>query len=425
MSNSIKSLKTKNFEWIFIVGCFLIPFVTIKPFSININYGDYCLLLYGIILLFNSSQKKYGAILFQVKRPLNTWYFGGGLILLGLMISDIFSRVPSPPDMLAQYLQYFFVYFFLVWIIQNTRYQSLRKGMFSLILGYSVAGLTSSFLFLGLPDIYYKLYSQGYFIQTLRVTPFMNANAFAKNFAVLVPIIFLFSSQIGFSRLHRIIIIIICMLTVILSGSFGGIISIVISILLCIIYTALMRKIHLSYKHLVVIMLVILFVIFSMDYIREFYNTWNIFGVIRRRLEPVLQSGDIYQAGSLGLKQQLMNYGVELINNNPIIGIGTRKFNVLSEGITMHNSYLLLWVEGGVFSFIGFLIILMTPYFRSNRISKFLSDERLMEMIVYLIFAIASYTNNAVYQRDSMIILLLSTSILSSKGVRTKSWTSQ
>lgn len=80
----------------------------------------------------------------------------------------------------------------------------------------------------------------------------------------------------------------------------------------------------------------------------------------QRRVLTALDSGDLSEAGTFVDRTYLMVEAWNIINAREItfLGIGADQFRVLSvQSAPVHNAFLILWVEGGLFSLAGWLVL--------------------------------------------------------------------
>lgn len=407
-----------------VIGAFFIPFSSLRITPrFNISVGDFMLILAGgLIILYQFVIRRNLKFNFNNKY-IFPWYLCGILILLGLMISDIISMKPKITDVIAQYLQYAFVYFFIVWIVSNLNYRIVSRMLIWIIIGYAVSAAISTVLYLWLFDTYMLLHNMGLFVLSVRLSPFMNPNTFSKNVALVIPILILLGKELGLKISMRVVIVVILTIASLLTASFGGLITMAITSLLAVLYSSLTTKRNRMKLTLLFIFLLLLLLSGGLDFILTNLLELPFMKTFSRRVLPVLMSKNFEAAGSYSHKTWLMSEGIRLISENPIIGVGTRQFvDKIPGDITMHNSYLLLWVEGGIISFIGFAALLIYIFFISLNSFLVLRDRLSISMnIVITGFAISSYTNNAVYDRSNLLIIILLFSLLASTIKRRRS----
>jgi O-antigen ligase len=79
-----------------------------------------------------------------------------------------------------------------------------------------------------------------------------------------------------------------------------------------------------------------------------------------KRVLPALTSGDISQAGTFTGRLELIKEAASMAHEHLIFGLGADQFRVVSEQrAPVHNLYLILWVEGGLPSMLGWMICLI------------------------------------------------------------------
>ena len=409
MTNTNEFSISSFLNTILIIGAFLTPFSTLRITSkLNISLADTCLIVAGIIIGIDQLIIRRNLKLRLNNKYSYYWYLSGTLILIGLAISDTFSTSPKISDIVAEYTQYAFVYFYLAWLVSSLQKTIVAKLLLSLILGYTAAAAISSSLFLWNPGTYMLLRNIGFFVLSVRLSPFMNPNTFAKNMALIIPILILLGRKLGLGIILKTIIIIILMISTFLTASIGGLATLSITFALVLIYSLLHSRRYLI--SLFVFLLVALLLLSGLlSSLLSITLELPFMEVFNRRVFPAIISGNIYEAGSFSQKTWLMSEGIRLISENPIIGVGTRQFmDIVSENVTMHNTYLLLWVEGGMLSFIGFAVLLILMFVKSISLYSVSSDVSNIAMIIVVIgFAISSYTNNAAYDRSSLLVVLL------------------
>ena len=82
---------------------------------------------------------------------------------------------------------------------------------------------------------------------------------------------------------------------------------------------------------------------------------------LQRVLEPVA-SGSLSDAGTFTGRQELAAEAAAMAEDHIAIGLGADQFRQVSvQGAPVHNAYLLLLVEGGAWSFLGLLLLLVVP----------------------------------------------------------------
>lgn len=215
----------------------------------------------------------------------------------------------------------------------------------------------------------------------------LDPNQMTSNIAVA----FLFLIYLRSQKLVRLFYFLFCFLTLILgailASSFSGIIAIVISVLIYYIFLG---------KALPIFRIVLFSGLFTI----VFLNLIGLPEVFQERFLGKIGAGSFDDLGSLGARITLMNKAWELIENNPFIGIGIDNFsNYTGLNNTVHNAFLLSWVEGGIFSIMGIMLLILSfPifFFQSKRLKTLIKKPIYsLSMSFSVLFAInlASHTH--------------------------------
>lgn len=117
-------------------------------------------------------------------------------------------------------------------------------------------------------------------------------------------------------------------------------------------------------------------------------------------------------------RSELADYGVELIKANPIIGYGYGSFTVLKDSnklfdftysdLGVHNTFLRIWGEGGIFSFLLYLIFWFYVIYKII-VNKSIEVRILSSMLVFtlLIFSLTSHNIPEDYYTAFIITIIL------------------
>ncbi len=116
--------------------------------------------------------------------------------------------------------------------------------------------------------------------------------------------------------------------------------------------------------------------------------------VFQKRVGNALESGNIEQAGTFGGRVALIRNAWELAQDNMIVGVGADQFRVVSPlKAPVHNMYLLLWVEGGLISLIGWfgmLGVLLASALSAFRRDRLAAATSLSVLSTFIVFSTAS-----------------------------------
>ncbi len=79
-----------------------------------------------------------------------------------------------------------------------------------------------------------------------------------------------------------------------------------------------------------------------------------------KRVAGAMKSGDIDEAGTFAGRMKLIDEAWDVVKRTPIIGLGANQYRIKSiYGAPVHNTYLLLWAEGGIASLLGWVGMLL------------------------------------------------------------------
>ena len=144
-----------------------------------------------------------------------------------------------------------------------------------------------------------------------------------------------------------------------------------------------------------------LFVTFSASYFIENASLFENSRLLHRFAQTVSDARDGENWSSD--RDILANIAVELFKSNPLSGIGVGQYHVLSgEDTDVHNSYLQVLCEQGIFGFVLFIIPLMfclirtISYMRYRKYSESTLRYLKFSLFVQLYFVMYAFTGNVV-----------------------------
>lgn len=146
----------------------------------------------------------------------------------------------------------------------------------------------------------------------------------------------------------------VILVAILFSGSRGGVLSCAASLM--VIIPPYLKKQKTLGRNILFIGIIIIFIYYLS---KTFVNR-----SILERLNPFT-----YGIGGGSDRLYLWKYGLNMIEQNPIIGYGIGSYNS-TTGSGMHNTYLLIWYETGIFSlmfFIGSMYILTKKLLRMKQ----------------------------------------------------------
>lgn len=352
-----------------------------KPSSINFTYSD-TLFLISIIFIFIFKNKNINFNVFEDKVSTLIYFFGVLLLFSGFSISSIFYG--SNINYTTIILQYFMLLVIIPLTLKNSNIK-LKKSLLIIMLSMTITILFGVYL-------YYFTSNISYSIGGRMGSLFKNPNTLAKNISLLIPIIFILIYKYYMNKAW--LFFPVFGLGLLLASSFGGIIASFLSLLLVLSFT---RQFKTIVKVIIILTISSFFLI-------------GVFGIPEIFEERILSSQNEFEledAGSFSYKKQLMKNSIKLISENPFIGLGLGNYgNNVSGSSTVHNTYLLIWVEGGLFSIVGLVIIFLSFLMK---IIKNYKDQYYFgsTLTVFIIIMLNFLTNVHFYNRYSLITLFL------------------
>ncbi|QFT01761.1 hypothetical protein FIV06_30290 (plasmid) [Labrenzia sp. THAF191b] len=136
--------------------------------------------------------------------------------------------------------------------------------------------------------------------------------------------------------------------------------------------------------------------------------------VFQERVYGALTTGDSSEAGTFDGRLLLIQEAIYLIDRSIWLGVGVDQHRLISQyGAPVHNTYLLLFSEGGLVSLLGFVCLLLTLAFVGWR--SFSNPNTrwsgVLMFTILLMFAVALNGVTHVYGRFLSVPLLLPAAI--------------
>lgn len=359
-------------------GIFFLPFMNLRPDTILFTFSDLLFLLSGAVLLLRGGLPiaPFGSV-----TPF--WLLSAGLLIGGLFFSSFVHDVAD--RWLSVGAQYAFSLLLLPmvlaarsWSIWLTSARALVYGViFMELLAFGIlnyygwsyeqirgrfgpdfftgvgrvsgflggANLHAAFLCMCLPFVYY-----------LRIVGMMSLPVFLLALGLIGAGVFYSASATGFGALVIVSLTFVVLSRVRISPRFVGIAAAAAAA----------------------------FVLAGAPMPKAF----------EKRVAGALESGQIEEAGTFAGRLELIEESWKFANQSLMLGIGVDQYRQESfHKMPVHNLYLLLWVEGGIFTLIGWLgLIGLLGYTGLVMIARRPLDAALAlsVLVVLIIFSIAA-----------------------------------
>jgi len=386
------------------IAVFLAPFNTLRFRFMYLTVSDLLLIiLYPLLMLKIKKTNNYLGETNQpeIKQLTNNWFFGCCLVIMGFLLSSIVSQNVSIKEFVSVSLQYIFVFIYIPVILIHFKDQDYAMLMKAYLYGMVAVVLIGALVEFFFPSLYLQLIQSGIFIGKIRFGSFMGTNNLVKTIAMCVPMVILLHYNKKLSNISSIVIISTFSIATLKASSIGGTFAVGLAIVLSLL---IIRDARI--KRMFLVLGIISFMILSIMIATQTINT-NLF--VSRVIDSVLV-GDLEEAGSFSYKKQLMISALRFIAKNPFFGLGLGGYMSIGQSDqTVHNSYLLMWVEGGLLSFIGLTTILLSSALFAKRFIKIhdTKDTALIALIFIVVLAFNLITGTHIYQRFRIIPLVL------------------
>ena len=132
----------------------------------------------------------------------------------------------------------------------------------------------------------------------------------------------------------------------------------------------------------------------------------------QKRVVKAVEAGDISEAGTFADRADLMIEALDMVNGKEfdLTGIGADRFRVVSvQGVPVHNAFLILWVEGGILSLLGWTLfsamgLILWLQALNQRVA---TDGSAAVIAVFASFIILANASPHIYARPWHMALLL------------------
>jgi O-antigen ligase len=136
--------------------------------------------------------------------------------------------------------------------------------------------------------------------------------------------------------------------------------------------------------------------------------------VFQRRVLGAVESGDVTQAGTFDHRVELIQEAIGMTRQTTFLGVGADQYIAHgSLGQQVHNTYLLLWVEGGFISTLGIVVMVCVGLYAAMAAARVKGGwiSAVCTFSVIAVFAIMMNALTHVYGRFYSVPILLSISI--------------
>lgn len=271
----------------------------------------------------------------------------------GILVSSLFASVPERA--MAYILQYAFAYGVLAYVISAESYETIVE-----LVKWYLAGLL-----IGLVIAFYWYWTEP--TPNLFVTGngrFKGMNGGPNDQAAVIglslPLLFYLWMQGRWPLVVLFVTLMAMIYGLVTASSNNGLMATFAAILVFFVLTLTLQR---MIKAACILAAVVPLLLYSgVDYLPETFKD---------RVLAAVQSGDLAEAGSFSYRIALISEGLDMLDDTIFLGIGADQFRVVSSHRNpVHNTYLLLWTEGGLISllaWLGIIAVVATLGFASLR----------------------------------------------------------
>ncbi|MEL7491273.1 MAG: O-antigen ligase family protein [Pseudomonadota bacterium] len=369
-----------------IIACaiFFVSFAWFRAGDILFTVSDAFYILGGFFLIIGGglTTRPFGSL-----SPY--WYLVFAAMLSGLLVSSLVNGAPL--RWLPVALQYTFSFIFLPMILMS---QSRERWIFyakAFVLGIIALEVSAYLVYLYFDGSYDELTRFGYnfYSGSGRLGSFLgNPNFNAAMIAMTVPILCFLKLKRAVSLPAFLIALAILFTALVFTASASGTFATLMGLIIFGVVSGVGLSPRVAAAGIVAVAALFLFDV-------------PLPSTFQERVTSAVGTGDIENVGSFADRYALMKEAWSITGETAIVGLGVDQFRVFSEHeAPVHNSYLLLWTEGGLlafFSWIGLLSILAAGALGAFRDGR--HQAAALGLAVFTVLAIFSMSSTHMYSR--------------------------
>ena len=347
-----------------------------RLFGVNFTISDTFIILSFSLIIIERILKRQNPLIFFDKRYIWLWisfYF----IALGGLLS-MFKAI-YPNEVLFSVVQYLFIFMVMVTVLDyllDNNMNNVIKILGIWLIQYLVSTslvILSSAKILTLFDEYIKAGS-GRYQGLFGLSTSMGMNTVLS----IVILALLWKVSKRNISLLMFIFVIMSIIAVVLSVSFGSMMLLIIALV-----TSWLLISKFNTTHILVVLGLLLVAFF-------YFLSTDTFDIAVERLIPDIVAERLERTeGELGSADHRMKLNIMGINyfiEHPLIGVGLDQFKLNNfSGNNIHNTIIAMAAEAGIFGLIGLLIILFAPLLKAKQLLSRVQYEYEKTIILFLI----------------------------------------
>jgi len=377
----------------------LFPSWRYRPVFFTASDLAFCFSLLAILLTRGLPRAPFGM--------LTPYWFAGFALLLGaLFASSLINGEPTRAIIVGA--QYFFSFILLPLIILGRD----REGTISLVqvfaAGVFVANLASVVL-------YYAGYTGDFRFVTGngRLASFAEGpNGHAQMIALACPLVLYLWLAGRMATYYLVALLVILLVSLVLTSSNNGIAMTILGVFAFFVVLRNLRYLARAAAGVAVCLVLILV-----------WGSYWLPATFEQRVLGAVRSGSIEEAGSFHDRLVLMDEALEMVDETMLLGMGVDQYRLRSQyGAPVHNTYLLLWTEGGLPALVGFVSLLIIAWFGVLYVGRQHRLEAATAFAVAAMVAFIGFTTGHVYNRQAIVPLCLAMALVFATSAEARAW---
>lgn len=358
-------------------GVFLTPYLALRPMPILFTLSDMFFCLAVVLLAIGHRLPRRPMAEFYAP-----WLAAFAIMTAGLLLGSLVNG--DPARWLLATLQYSFAYLMLpVLFAAHSPAQRvmLAKFLIAGVVGVEIVGAAVYFLYEGtFEDL--AVYDANFISGARRVGSFLgDANWNGAVVAMAIPFVLFLRLRGHFGAVTTAGLLAILGLGLMLSASVTAFTSAALAVLVFMAAGGVRPSVR----------LLLLGAVATSVYFAAGYGLPKAFG---ERVAPAFETGDLAAAGTFNGRMGLIREAWQIVEKTSVIGLGVDEYRSISaDRAPVHNTYLLIWAEGGLIALLGWLGLLVVPVataLRGRRHDRLASALALSVATTFLIFTTAS-----------------------------------
>jgi O-antigen ligase len=377
----------------------LFPSWRYRPVFFTASDLAFCLSLLAILLTRGLPRAPFGM--------LTPYWFAGFALLVGaLFASSLINGEPTRAIIVGA--QYFFSFILLPLIVLGRDREATISLVQVFAAGVFVANLASVVL-------YYSGYTGEFRFVTGngRLASFAEGpNGHAQMIALACPLVLYLWLAGRMATYYLVALLVILLLSLVLTSSNNGIAMAVLGVSAFFVVLRNLRYLARAAAGVAVCLVLILV-----------WGSYWLPATFEQRVLGAVRSGSIEEAGSFHDRLVLMNEALEMVDDTMLLGIGVDQYRIRSQyGAPVHNTYLLLWTEGGLPALIGWVSLLLIAWFGVLYIGRRHRLETATAFAVAAMVAFIGFTTGHVYNRQAIVPLCLAMALVLASTAEARAW---